>query len=176
MNSLLLFSLVATILSAVAVGIYWCAVYPILRLKLRFALRQIQDEMRLRAIAGELPSESKIFMKLEKLLRAAVSVSEHISEFSWLPSGADSKQERFEIAALLEELEDAPKEIREIGREIINRTFALYLSQRPFAFVGVAALTVAALISVSAKQTLQSWLSKSVAATTLAAEPQPIAA
>lgn len=176
MNTVLLFSLAATVLSAVVVGVYWCAIYPILRLKLRFSIHQVRDELRLEGISGNLPAESRLFLKIKKLANAAVSVSEHMSEFSSFPSHANSTQERFEVAALVEELEDAPKQLREIGRKVINRTFALYLSQRPFAFLGVAVLLVAGLASVSAKKTFERWLSRSIAETAIAAELQPAGA
>lgn len=176
MNFPLFFSLAATVLTTIVFGVYWCVVYPILRLKLRFALRQIRDELRLGGIAGEYAAESRVFLQLKRLANAAVSVSEHASEFTSLPSETDSAQVRFEISALVEELDNSPKQLRDIGHEIINRTFALYLSQRPLASLAVAALLIAALVSAKAKRSFKRWLSASVAETAIAADLHPVAA
>ncbi len=173
MNKIIFILAVLFAISLAGVTLYWVALYPILRLRTKFRAHNLRDMLFLGAIGKEFPSDTKLFHRLRRLADISVSVSSGASELTLLPSKNDSVTERLEIERLLEDLEEAPKQLRHLGHQLIDNMFGAYLIQRPTVAITIACLALASLLSDSAQKQYEKAKVSSAATTSKAGQFLP---
>jgi len=138
-------SLVLTLLSGLAVWLYWAVLFPCLALKSRFQIQQISDEAYLARREGRISSIS--FMELEYFLDLGRRVPHH---YEMLGLARKIKPQRHELEDLKKRInamcKDDPK-IRDIFSGITRWMLALYLASNPVEFLKLGFLVICAYFS-----------------------------
>lgn len=123
------------------VWLYWAVIYPAFIQALKFRVRSLRDEMKLKAMSGEINSDAKEFSDLFFFFRIAEFVLESPLNLIYEPVRKNNRT-HYEVVQKAKAMQNASLEIREafdsLGLVMMGWTVAvrpLYLLLLPFVII-----------------------------------------